>query len=341
VTAVGTIAALTGVAGAGSPSVSTIAALHAAAKPAASALAVEGVPRASHVFVIVGENTSLRQLTVAHAPFIAGALKTGGAWLVGYRALAKSSSLGDYIEMTSGQSIKCERNNSLPVNLETDKAICHQDVKNIFHQLQARHISWTDWEQSMPHPCAFFDDGTDWAGDVYSVHHNPAIYYDNVEGHRYVEDFAAPPKALCRAHDLPMGTTARNDTSAFDAALADGSISRFNFIVPNDCENSHDPCGSSDPGHQFDAFVQREVSKIEASPAWDSRSVIDITWDEQGDGTPHDRSVGSVWVGPQVKPGVYSGHWSHDSLLRTLEDQFGLAHIHRAQTAPVIGTIWR
>ena len=91
--------------------------------------------------------------------------------------------------MTSGQSIACERNDSNPVNPNTEKSICHQKVDNIFHQLQRRHISWADWQESMPHPCAFYDDGTSWAGDVYGAHHNPAIYYDDIEGNRYVEDF--------------------------------------------------------------------------------------------------------------------------------------------------------
>jgi hypothetical protein len=52
--------------------------------------------------------------------------------------------------MTSGQSIKCERNDTNPVNPNTDKAICHQKVDNIFHQRQGKGISWTDWEESMP-----------------------------------------------------------------------------------------------------------------------------------------------------------------------------------------------
>ena len=91
--------------------------------------------------------------------------------------------------MTSGQSIACERDNSLPENTENDKAVCHQNVPNVFSQLDAAHQTWTEWNESMPHPCAFFDDGAAWAGDVYSVHHDPAVYYDQIEGVRYVEDF--------------------------------------------------------------------------------------------------------------------------------------------------------
>lgn len=316
----------------------------APASQAASASA-EGVPAASHVFVIVGENTSLSSVTKHNAPYLAGAFKSHSAWLKGYRAVKHSSSTGDYIEMTSGQSVKCERNDSNPENPNNDKPICHQSVNNVFHQLQAKHVSWTDWEESMPHPCAFYDDGTDWSYDVYGAHHNPAIYYDDIEGVRYSEDFNKAPKAVCTNHDLPMGTTGKNNTSTFDRKLADGTIPRFNYIVPNDCENGHDPCGGPNTVNQtvgqFDAFVKREVAKITASPAWDSTSVINVTWDEQGDGSPHDYQVGSIWYGDQVKPGVYHGRWTHASLLRTVEDAFGLAHLHAAKRDAVIGKIWR
>ena len=97
-----------------------------------------------------------------------------------------------------------------------------------------------------------------------------------------------------------MGTTTRNNTSAFDSALRRGVVPRFNYIVPNDCENGHDPCGSRPIG-QYDRFVSREVAKIKASPAYGPRSVIVVTWDEQGDATPHNARVGSLWIGPHVK----------------------------------------
>jgi phosphatidylinositol-3-phosphatase len=252
-----------------------------------------------------------------------------------------SSSTGDYIEMTSGQSIKCERGDSNPVNPNTDKAICHQKVNNIFNQLQTKGVSWKDWEESMPHACAFYDDGTDWAGDVYGAHHNPAIYYDDIEGDRYAEDFNKKPKAECIHHVVPMGTTAKDNTSSFDRELRKGTVPRFNYIVPNDCENGHDLCGGHNTVRQFDAFVKREVTKIKASPAWNSQSVINVTWDEQGDNSPHDLRVGSIWYGAQINPGVYKGNWTHASLLRTLEDEFGVAHISGAKTAASTRVIWK
>jgi hypothetical protein len=337
-----TLAAAAGVASAGATgglASAGAAAAHvhdSAAKPA---------PAASRVFVIVGENTSLKQVSRRDAPYLVGVLKPKAAWLVGYRAVPHSSSTGDYIEMTSGQNVKCERNDTNPVNPNTDKPICHQKTNNVFHQLQRQRVTWKDWQESMPNPCAFYDDGTDWAGDVYGAHHNPAIYYDDIEGDRYVEDDNKAPKAVCIHRDVPMGTTASDNTSAFDRELRRGTVPRFNYIVPNDCQNGHDPCDGPNTVHQtvgqFDSFVKHEVTRIVASPAWSSTSVINVTWDEQGDATPHDLKVGSIWYGAQVAPGVYHGHWTHATLLRTVEDEFGVGHLHDAKTVNGLSSIWK
>ena len=78
-----------------------------------------------------------------------------------------------------------------------------------------------------------------------------------------------------------MGGTGPNDTSAFDTALASGNVGRFNYIVPNQCEDAHDNCKpTGNVQRQFDNFVAREVRAIEASPAWTASSVIVIVYDE-------------------------------------------------------------
>jgi hypothetical protein len=300
---------------------------------------VDGVPRFGHVFLLIGENTSLSNDTPRNTPYLAGQLKPRAAWLTGYRALVDGS-LANYIGMTSGQFRRCEVNNDLPYNLNTNKPTCHERINNLFHQLDAAGISWTEWNESMPNPCAFFDTGTSWWKDVYSTHHNPAVYYDDIEGARYFEDFNKAPNAECIHKVVATGTTGPNDMSAFNAALARGQVARFNMVIPNDCQNGHDPCGTANPFGQFDAFLRTEVPKIEASPAFGANGLILITYDEWS--TPRDRRVAFVAAGPQVRPGIYSGAFNHYSLLRTLEDGFGLRqHLRNAATARPISQIWK
>src|SRR5438045_9722472 len=75
----------------------TLGAIAAEAAPSAS---LEGVPTFGHVFLLVGENTSLSEVTPRRAPYITGTLRPAGAWLTRYRALADGS-LANYVAMVS------------------------------------------------------------------------------------------------------------------------------------------------------------------------------------------------------------------------------------------------
>ena len=151
--------------------------------PATSSAAV---PHLGHVFVIVGENTSYEQITPKHAPFLAGAVKPQGAWLSNYHSFTASSSLGEYIAMVSGQYTHCEANNDLPDH-------CHQRVTNLFQQLAATHRSWRDWEEGMANACSPLDSGAAWSKNIYSAHHNPALYFTGIQGGRFDEAIAPKP----------------------------------------------------------------------------------------------------------------------------------------------------
>src|SRR5204862_6729224 len=72
-----------------------------------SAAAAATVPSFGHVFVILGENKSLFQITSSKAPYIMNTLKPQGAWSTNYNDVAKRS-LADYVGITSGQYAPCE-----------------------------------------------------------------------------------------------------------------------------------------------------------------------------------------------------------------------------------------
>jgi hypothetical protein len=295
-----------------------------------AAAGTDGVPGFGPTFLIVGENTSRSEVTPAEAPYLNGTLKPQSAWLVRYRAFRRSYSLGNYIAMTSGQFTGCEASDGSPRR-------CHQDVHNIFNQLDSVGRGWIAWSESADNVCDTTDHGSDWAQNPYVAHHQPAVYYDGVEGNRY--GTGRRPAVECRQKVLPMGTTAPNDTSALDTALALGQVGDFNLLIPNNCENGHDACGGP-AVTRFDNFLSREVPKIEALPAFaiDGDGVLIITWDE-GSGS---NQVLTVVTGPLVTPGVYTdGPFNHYSLLRTIEDGFGVRHIGGAKTATPITTIWK
>jgi len=311
------------------------------AGPAAAA-PLDGVPAFGHVFLIVGENASSSEVTPQHAPYITLTLRPQGVWLTRYFALTDGS-LGDYAAMVSGQFVRCERDNdfSFTNGDVPGQRACHQSVDNLFHQLDLRDISWQEWTESAANPCDMFDHGATWAHNLFSAHHSPALYFDDIQAHHSSEDVV--PSLECRQKVLPTGGTGANDMSAFDTALQTGNVARFDMVIPNDCENGHDRCATHDAVHQFDDFVAREVPKIQASPAFSTDGLIVVVWDEGADPPRDPLHVGAALIGPHVKPGTtLSRRLTHYSLLRTLEDGFGIPrHLAHAARAPAISSIWR
>jgi hypothetical protein len=314
------------------------------------------VPSFSNVFVIIGENTELIQINRHSMPYLTQTFRPGAAWLTNYWAITHFST-ADYIAMTSGQYTPCEQFDYPP-------ARCHQDVPNLFNQLTDAGISWTAWNESMAEPCALVNNGSSKTLNAYAVKHNPAVYYDGVEGVGGVWD-ANNKSQLCLNSVLSTGDAdAPNDTSDLDAALASGDVARFNYIVPNMCEDGHDTCPPNPPSAtgQFDAFLAREVPKILSSPEFDASSVLIVTYDEgastgggggSNEGTPckpwetcpnafhGGGNVAFAVRGDLVSPGTYGSFASHYSLLRTLEEGFGLStFVGAANDAEPITEIW-
>jgi hypothetical protein len=140
--------------------------------------------------------------------------------------------------------------------------------------------------------------------------------------------------------------------SGFNQALTTGSVSRFNFIVPNECEDAHDNCAPpGNPITQFDNFVAREVPLIEQSPAYTSSSnnVIIVTFDEAQTSSPiraadigNGGNVAFAVISPLAHNALYgTAGYNHYSLLRTLEDGFGISqHLAGAATVASISNIW-
>jgi phospholipase C len=161
--------------------------------------------------------------------------------------------------------------------------------------------------------------------------------------------------AYCAAHVLSLRPLA-TDLSAAARTPA------FSWISPNMCDDGHDaPCATGAPGGltQTDKFLARWVPAIMASPAYRAGGLILITFDEgntnaaccgessglssshpntplPGLGGPGGGDVGMVALSPFIKPGTVSKvAYNHYSMLRTVEDIFGLTHLGDAAMAAV------
>jgi hypothetical protein len=309
---------------------------------AAPARGREGVPRFGHVFLIIGENTTYSHLKMSNAPYLLGTIRPASAWLTGYRS-ATHWSQANYVALTSGQFTRCEQ--------QDYGAACHQNVDNLFHQVDAAGKKWTTWLEGGTARCDTGSGGSCAPQGPcpltgFYTTGNPAILYDDVEGANGV--WSATDKSQeCLHHDIYAG----HPMDRFNRALAAGTVPAFNLVLPNGCDDGEANCKPiNDRYTQFDRFLAREVPKIEASPAFGPDGVIVVTYDEdeRAGGMAKKQGFGSgghvvcAVLSPLAAPGDYDGTFYAYSLLRTLEDGLRVnGHVGYANDVGPIDTIWR
>lgn len=318
------------------------------------------MPAIRHVFVIVLENkgfdTTFR--TATQAPYLADSLTRAGAFLRQYHGTGHVS-LDNYISMISGLAptrqtqIDCPRftdfvqtgtaENGQPVG---SGCVYPSQVKTVANQLESKGLSWRAFMEDMgktptreadacAHPVLGSIDSTQRAtpGDQYATKHNPFMYF-----HAIID---APS---CRENVVPL-------TDLEPALQSIATTPNYIFISPNLCHDGHDhPCKNGEPGglESADAFLTHWVPIITSSPAFRADGMLVITFDEAlsidataccdeqpgpnvlkpGINGPGGGRIGAVVISPFIEPGTVSDvPYNHYSLLRTVEDIFGLDHL--------------
>ena len=326
------------------PGLAALVFLASSLPAAATSRTIEEVPRFGHVFMIVGENTTYDHLTPTNAPYLMGSIRPRSAWLTEYYA-ATHWSQANYVALVSGQFTRCEQ--------QDYGAACHQDVDNLFHQLDVGRLTWTTWLEGGSARCDTGMGGTCESSTPcpltgFYTTGNPAILFDDVEG-AYGVWSATDVSEECLQNDIPAGD--RTDPMGFfNAALVSGRVANFNLILPNGCEDGEGNCAPINNRYtQFDAFLAREVPLIEASPAFGPDGVIIIVYDEderaggmaKKNGLAQGGHVACAILSPLAVPGSYDGAFYHYSLLRMLEDGFDLPdYLGDAGAVTPVNTIW-
>ena len=327
-----------------------IAAMAAPASPA-SGLARsagrpgEGVPAFGHVFLIIGENTTYSHLTASNAPFLMGTIRPHAAWLSNYYA-ATHWSQANYVALVTGQFTRCEQH---------DGGVgCHQNVGNLFHQLDQAGLTWKVWLEAGTAKCDTSSGGRCTSDKPcplsgFYTTGNPPILFDNIEGPGGVWSPVTRSQE-CLANDVPAGTR-KAGMSAFNADLAVGRVARFNMVIPNGCDDGEANCKPVNKRYtQFDNFLAAEVPKIQASPAFGTTGVIVVVYDEdeRAGGLAPKNGLGSgghvvcAIISPLAVAGSYARKYYHYSLLRTVEDGFRLrGYLGKAGAVAPIASIWR
>ena len=143
---------------------------------------------------------------------------------------------------------------------------------------------------------------------LYAARHNPFVYFDDQTNTLNAKS------ATCIAHIRPF--------SQLDSDLAHNTVARYNFITPNVCDDMHDAC-AGDPIAHGDEWLKKNVPAILNSTAYRSGGALFIVWDEAAKG---DGPIPLILLSPFAKGNHYSNslYYTHSSLLRTLQEIFGV-----------------
>jgi len=175
-------------------------------------------------------------------------------------------------------------------------------------QLEAAGLTWRAYMQGMPEdhtaPCAFPSGGVQ-----YRKKHNPFAYF-------------------ARVQDRPARCRNVVSYSRFGAGLSAG-LPNFTWITPDMCNDMHD-CGVA----TGDAWLARNVPPILSRLS--GRDLLFVVFDEGSTARFGGGHVVCIAAGPGARrDGSSSIRYSHYSLLRTVEDVFGLGHLGHAGDSSV------
>jgi hypothetical protein len=254
------------------------------------------------------------------APYINQTLLPLGAHAEQYYTPAGNHpSLPNFIWMEAGDN--------LGVTSDVDPASGHQTTTDHFvSQLAARGTSWRAYVENI--------DGTSCplaSNTTYVTRHVPFLYFDDVTSSE------STTSANCLAHVRPYTQLAGD--------LGQGSEARYNFIVPNLCDDMTGlllSCPGTDLVKAGDTWLSTAVPPILASSAYQNGGLLLIVWDEGLTSTAtSDGPIGLIALSSKARPGYGSNvRFDHSSLLRTLETLFGVPFLRNAQAATDLGDLF-
>jgi hypothetical protein len=324
-------------------------------RAAAAGGGLEGIPRFSHIVVLVLENESFTTTwgPGSVATYLNG-LRSQGVLADHYYATGHQS-LDNYIAMVSGQPDQPATGSDC-ATLNLYDCVQGQSAmaggRNLADQIEDAGLTWKGYMDSMPSACFHADysptaappdpyqgNSTSPPAGNYADRHNPFLYFADIIGN----------DSRCQAHVVPYASLA--------ADLANDSLPAFSFITPDTCHDGHDsPCAGAATGGlaAADLWLSQNVPALLAYLEAHNGLLL-ITFDEGSGGDTSGCCTGGPGGGPgfggrvgllalsRAVPagGVVSTPYDHASLLRTLEDSLGIAeHLNNAGKATAMADLF-
>ena len=231
------------------------------------------------------------------------ALAKNGASFTDFRGLFHPS-YANYLAMVSGRLIKTAGDGQMDV-----------DSPTIGDRLNAGGLDWKNYAEGYPGQpgrCFLAD-----RHDRYVRKHVPFVSFLPVQ--RKNCDNVVPATQLM-------------------ADLKAGTFPKYAFYSPDLDNDGHDPVTNPAQGlAKASAWLQRFLRDTTFPPG----TLTVVTFDESKGSNPENK-IYTVFLGDMVKPDTYTTNYNHFNVLRTIEDNFGLAPLAKGDCqARPITEVWK
>ncbi len=286
----------------------------------ASSAVAAVVPQPDHTMIIMLENQPYSGIIgSSNAPYI-NSLLPHAANLTNMHAITHPSQ-PNYIHFFSGESNGCFSNDPITPYADPANGIPYQPLitPNLGAQLLAAGKTFTAFAEGLPY--------VGW--DKYTITTAVGTYYrDENPQANWMTDTNPDP---VNHNTLPISVHRPfTDYPSADFNL----LPTVSWVHPTEEYTMHQ--GPANPVRDGDTWLQNNIDSY-VQWALGHNSLLILTFDEDNGSTPTNQ-IPTLFVGPDtlIKPGSYDENVNLYSLLRTVEDMYGLTHIGNAATATPI-----
>ena len=265
-----------------------------------------------HLVIVVMENQGTRE---ALADDNIASLAKRGAWFPNYRALAHPS-LPNYLAMVAGSTFGVAADHvSAPIKAPT-----------IVDRLEKKGLTWKSYAEDYPGRCYL----ARFAGEA---HLTPKASATALYAKQHVPllQFASVQNDPARCARVVNAREFMRDARA-------GHLPNYSFYSPNMFNDGHDTSLET-----ASAWLRNFVQSLQGTLSMHQRTLLVVVWDEGGGDDTRHNQVLAIFLGDVVSPGRYDARLTHYSLLRTIEDNFGLEPLADGDrnASPVPQSVWR
>jgi hypothetical protein len=268
----------------------------------------------ARVLIVVLENQDYR--SAIKDPYLSR-LARKGANFTNFRALSHPS-YPNYLGMIAGNSFGVQSDRQ--INFPDDDA----------HRTIADLLDWRCYAENYPESLKPF------LGDRgrYARKHVPFLSFEKIQREGAFNLVSVDPQD---AHNRFV-----QDIENFKRDTESDPLPRYMFYTPNLDDDGHDPpirpsVGLKKASRWLNAFLDgwmRLDDKLQGT-------LVVVTFDEsQGDEDTN--QIYTIFLGDMVKPGDYNTPYNHYSVLKTVEDNFGLPPLNDGdRNAQAITGVWK